>query len=111
MFVQTFYNGVTQPVQSTIDAAAGGVLVNKTKYKAYNLIEEMTLNNYQSSNERGQPKKVGGKQELDALTLLPAKVDAMTQRLDHLNVNSASSSAPPPSCEICGSADHLTMNC
>jgi len=43
--VQTFYNGVTQPLRSTIDAAAGGTLMNKTKDEAYNLIEEMTLNN------------------------------------------------------------------
>jgi len=61
MIVQTFYNGVTQPVQSTIDAATGGILMNKTKDGAYNLIEEMALNNYQSSNGRGQPKRVGGK--------------------------------------------------
>jgi len=49
--------------------------------EAYNLIEEMALNNFQWSNERGQPKRVGGKVEVDALTLLSAKVDAMTQKV------------------------------
>jgi len=34
----------------------------------------------------------------------------MTQRLDRMNVNAVNSSAPP-SCEICGSIDHLTLNC
>ena len=41
-----FYNGVTQPVRSTIDAAAGGTFMNKTKDKAYNLIDKMALNSF-----------------------------------------------------------------
>jgi len=109
MIIQTFYNGVTQPVRSTIDAAAGGTHMNKREDEAYNLIEEMALNNFQWSTERGQPKQVGGKLQVDALTLLSAKVDAMTQRLDHMNVNVVNSGAPPH-CEICGSVDHLTLN-
>jgi len=47
MIVQTFYNGVTQLLRSTIDAAAGGTLMNKTEDEAYNLIEEMAYNNFQ----------------------------------------------------------------
>jgi len=51
MVVQTFYNGVIQPVRSMIGAAAGGTLMSKTEEEAYNLIKEMALNNYQWSNE------------------------------------------------------------
>ena len=65
-------------MQSTIYVAAGGTLINKTDKEAYNLIGEMTLNNFQWSTERGQPKQVGGKLEVDVLTLLSTKVDAMT---------------------------------
>ena len=108
IIIQTSYNGVTQLVWSTIDAVAGGTLMNKTEDEAYNLIEEMALNNYQWSTERGQPKRVGGKLEVDALTLLSGKVDAMTQRMDRMNVNVVNSSAPPP-CEMCGSVDHLSL--
>jgi len=78
MVVQTFYNGVTQLVRSMIDAAAGGTLMSKTEEEAYNLIEEMALNNYQWSSERGQRKRVGGKYDVNALTLLTVKMDAMT---------------------------------
>jgi len=39
--------------------------MNKTKYESYNLIEEMTFNNFQWSSEGTQPKRVGGKLELD----------------------------------------------
>ena len=52
MVVQTFYNGVTRLVRSMIDAAAVGTLMSKTEEEAYNLIEEMALNNYHWSNER-----------------------------------------------------------
>jgi len=75
------------------------------------LIEEMALNNYQWSNERDQPKRVGGKFNIDALTLLTAKMDAMTQRLDRLNVNVVNSCVPSPTFDRCGSYDHVTANC
>ena len=58
--------------------AAGGTLMNKIEDKAYNLIEEMTLNNYQYSNERSQPNNVGVKLELNAIFMLSTKVDVMS---------------------------------
>jgi len=82
MIAKSFYNRVTQLLCFTIDAAAGDPLMNKTEDETYNLINEMVLNNYQWSDDRGQPKRVGGKLEVDALALLTAKVDAMTQRVD-----------------------------
>ena len=45
MIVQTFYNGVTQPLRSTSDAARG-TFINKAEDKAYNLTEEIALNNF-----------------------------------------------------------------
>jgi len=53
---------------------------------------------------------VGAKLELDAITLLNAKVDVMSLRLECLKVNYVSSNASSPSCEICGFVDHLTVN-
>jgi len=100
MSVQDFYNGVTQPVRVIIDAIVGGTLINNTKDNAYNLIEEISLNNYQWLNEGSQTKRVGGKLELDAISMLSATVDAMSQKLERLNVNSISSSIFSPSCEI-----------
>jgi len=37
-------------------------------------------------------------------------MDAMTQRLDRLNVNKVNACGPSPTCDSCGSFDHLTMN-
>jgi len=42
--------------------------------------------------------------------MLSAKVDAMTHRLDQMNVNAVNSSVPSPH-EICGSIEHVTLNC
>jgi len=47
MIVQAFYDGLTQVVRPMIDVMMGGTLMNKMKEEAYNLIEEMALNNYQ----------------------------------------------------------------
>jgi len=66
-----------------LNAATGGTLMSKTEEEVYNLIEEMALNNYQWSSERAQPKWVGGKYDIDALTLLTAKMDVMTPKLDN----------------------------
>ena len=66
----------------TIDAAAGRTLMKKTKDEAYNLIEEMPLNNYQWFNECDQPEGIAGELEVVALALLTTKLDVMTQRLD-----------------------------
>ena len=84
--------------------------MSKTDDEAYNLIKKMELNNFQWSIERIQPKLVGGKLEINTLTLLSAKVDAITQRPDRMNVNAVNSSAPSP-CEVCGSVEHVTLNC
>ena len=97
-------------MRSIIDAAAGGTLMNKTEDEAFNLMEELVLNNFQRSTEEGQPKRVGSKLEVDAITLLSAKVDAISQRLDRVNVKAVNSNAPSP-CEICGSIEHVTLNC
>ena len=78
MIIQAFYNGVTQSVRSIIDVAVGGTLMSKIGDNTYNLIEEMAFNNFQWSNKRDQPKRVRDKLKVDALTLLSAKVDAMT---------------------------------
>ena len=56
--------------------------MKKTEDEAHNDIEAMASNNYQWSNERSQPKRVGGTLELDAICMLSAKVDSMSQRLE-----------------------------
>jgi hypothetical protein len=44
LIVHTFYNDLSYTTKMTIDAAAGGVLLNKTIMEAYTLIEDMPQN-------------------------------------------------------------------
>jgi len=84
--------------------------MSETKDGAYSLIKEMALNNFQWSIEQAQFRWVGGKLEVDAVTLLSAKVDAMTKRLEQMNVNVVNSSAPYP-CEIYGLIENISLHC
>jgi len=54
---------------------ARGTLMSKTEDESYHLIEEMELNNYQWSNEWGQPKWAGDKFDVGNLTLFTTKMD------------------------------------
>jgi len=49
MIVQAFYNVVTQSMRSTIDVATRGTLMGKIEDEAYNLTQEMALDNFQRS--------------------------------------------------------------
>jgi len=37
-------------------------------------------------------------------------MDAMTQQLDRLNVSAVNACAPTPTCDRCGSFDHITVH-
>jgi len=56
-----------------INAAAGGTLMSEREDEAYDLIEEMALNNYQWSNERGQPRRVEVSWMLMPILYLPQR--------------------------------------
>ena len=81
MLVHNFYNGLNGTTRTIIDVAAGGAFMSKSANEAYELLEEMAMNNYQWPTERGQPKKVAGMMELDAITMLTAQVAALTKQL------------------------------
>ena len=55
--MQIFYQGLTKSLQITIDATAQGSFMRKTPAEAYELLEKMTINNYQWHGERNQPRK------------------------------------------------------
>ena len=57
LIIHTFYNGLLYNTRLTIDAAAGGTLMDKSYTSAYALIESMAQNHYQWGSERGQIEK------------------------------------------------------
>jgi len=52
LIVHTFYNGLSYTTKVTVDAAAGGDLMNKNYTAVYVLIEDMAQNHYQWTSER-----------------------------------------------------------
>ncbi|KEH16889.1 hypothetical protein MTR_0075s0050 [Medicago truncatula] len=100
----------------SVDAAAGGALMNKNYTEAYALIEDMAQNHYQWTNERAitastPSKKEAGIYEVSDYDHLAAKVDALTQKFEKLNVNAVTPSPTSPPCEICGIFDHIGVDC
>lgn len=105
LIVQTFYNGVSEQFKSTIDAAAGGAIMNKLPTQATQLLEEMAANNYNWSNERNVSKKAAGIYGVDNYSLLASKVDAIAKSLEHANLNIAHVAMV---CELCGGGHHFS---
>jgi len=51
------------------------------------LLEEMTSNNYHWSSERAIPKQGSSKYDVDDMTLLASRVDALAQKLDKVGLS------------------------
>jgi len=118
LIVHTFYNGISYTTKMTVDAAAGGALMNKNYTTTYGLIEDMAQNHYQWTNERAitaviasPSKKKEGMYEVSPLDHLAAKVDALTQKFEKMSVNAVSPSSILPPCEICGVFGHIGVDC
>ena len=86
--VQIFYNDLGTTTRTMIDVVAGGALMSKKHDETYELLEEMTSNNYQLSMTLGKiyAKKVIGVHEIDDVTALSAQVATLFKQLGSLNV-------------------------
>ena len=80
MQVQTFYNGLNTITRQLVDASAGGTLNSKTHEGSLKLFEDMARNNYQWGNNRGK-QKVAGLYEVDLMTTIVAKMDALSKHV------------------------------
>jgi len=100
----------------TVDTAADGALMNKNYTEAYTLIEDMAQNHYQWTNERAinasSPfkKEAAGIYEVSNLDHLAAKVDALTQKFEKMNVSAVTNAHVSPPCEICGIFGHIGVD-
>jgi hypothetical protein len=115
LIIHTFYNGLLYNTRMTIDAAAGGALMNKSFDEAWGLIEDMAQNHYQWGSERalaekGQPK--AGMYEVRSFDHLSAKADALYKKIDSLTITPPTPvAAVAPNCEICGTPGHTPTEC
>ncbi|XP_071917054.1 uncharacterized protein [Coffea arabica] len=102
LVVQTFYNGLTYPTKTHVDAAAGGALMGKITREAQQLIEEMATNNYQWANERGKTRRTAGMLEVDTLNMLSAKMDNVVKMLNRHVGSSSNQGVVVACCTTCG---------
>ncbi|XP_042425743.1 uncharacterized protein LOC122013544 [Zingiber officinale] len=115
LVLHTFYNGINYHTKVSLDSATEGALMNKSLDEAEKIIENVALNHHQWVSERssgafsGNQIKASGKFEVDAFTLMSAKLDALTKRFEAMGSNIAN--AIVCACDICGSADHAQDTC
>ena len=83
--------------------------MSKTPEDALDLFEEMANTQSLWSNVRAIPKKVGSI-EVDSLTMLNAKMDSLSKRIDKISVNVVSTSPLSSFCELC-QGRHPTFEC
>ncbi|CAJ2638232.1 unnamed protein product [Trifolium pratense] len=115
LIIHTFYNGLLYNTRMTIDAAAGGALMDKPYNQAYQLIESMAQNHYQWGNKRTsveKPQTKGGMYEVNELDLVKAKLEALTQKMESMTTTPAATVAATISnCELCGIQGHTIAEC
>ncbi|XP_073138992.1 uncharacterized protein [Henckelia pumila] len=76
---QTLYNGADQSIRSMLDVAANGSLFRKTPAEAWEIIGNMAERNIGWPDVKKNKK--AGVLEVDALTALNAKIDALTHQM------------------------------
>ena len=76
-----FYNGLTGTTRTLLEASAGGTLISNNVNEAYQLLENMTLNNCQWPSEKLTPKKPVGVHELDVFNNSTVQVSLLTKKL------------------------------
>ncbi|XP_042387753.1 uncharacterized protein LOC121979828 [Zingiber officinale] len=99
------------------EQSAGGALMNKSLDETEEIIESVAQNHHQWVNERsgyscGNPTtKASRKFDVDAVTLLAAKLDALTKRFKNMGAIPSTVNAIVSSCEVCGSFEHSNDSC
>ena len=72
---------VSRPTRTLIDAYVGAVIMGKNEMEAYQILENIALNDCQWLVERVAPKKPSGVFDLDMFTNLSAQVSTLSKQL------------------------------
>ncbi|KAF7802393.1 uncharacterized protein G2W53_041504 [Senna tora] len=93
--VQTFYNGLSSEIRTSIDATAGGALMFKPIDAAYTLLETMSSNNHQWHSDRHVHARVAGVQDSDMFASLSSQIDVLTKEVKSLGIQGAVKTVSP----------------
>ncbi|XP_042400981.1 uncharacterized protein LOC121991015 [Zingiber officinale] len=117
LVLHTFYNGINYHTKVSLDSAAGGALMNKSLDETEDIIESVAQNYHEWATERSggysfsNPTKASGKFDVYAITMMSAKLDALTKKLKNMGANTSTVNAIVCCCETCGSSDHAQDSC
>ena len=81
--MQNLYTGLTESQRITVNAIAGGSFLSLSSNDAWERLERLAEDSYQNTSlerARGAPRR--GMSEVHMSSDLPARVDALTQKLD-----------------------------
>lgn len=95
--IQIFYKGLNVETKQMMDAVSRGSLCSKQSNVTHTLIKDITSNGYQWSSDRNKPVKATD--EINTLTTLAAHVEAISKRLDTIQVQPQ---VPVMSCKCWG---------
>ena len=115
MQVHHFYNGLSHPTRTLIDASAGGAIMGKNEVEAYQILKDNALNDCRWPVEREVPKKAAGVFDLDMFTNLSAQVSTLSKQLQASQqlgsqVSPHKVEESPLACEQCH-GPHPTSQC
>ena len=68
--MHTFYNGLGDSARTIIDASAGGALMKKITYQAYEILEDTTTNTNQWPRDRSALRKSVAEADIEVLSNL-----------------------------------------
>ncbi|XP_058749720.1 uncharacterized protein LOC131622697 [Vicia villosa] len=114
LIIHTFYIGLHYNTKMSIDAAAGGALMNKPYPDACALIEDMAQNHVQWGIERVTVEKKeshGGKHEISCIDMMNAKMDTLALRVENMSQNPTTVAAIQSECKLCRTQGHQTVDC
>ncbi|XP_061338600.1 uncharacterized protein LOC133285404 [Gastrolobium bilobum] len=75
--IHTFYHGLTPPLKATVDAAAGGDLLDFTYPETYRLLEKLSKKHVQWPSTRNNASKKAGVLELSSTDALSAQMASL----------------------------------
>ena len=76
-----FYNGLTNTTRNLLHTSMGRALMRKSEDEAYQLLENMAINNCQWPSERVTLKKPAEMYDIDVFSNLAAQVSLLTKQL------------------------------
>ncbi|GKA20977.1 reverse transcriptase domain-containing protein [Tanacetum coccineum] len=108
--VDTFYNGLNENEQDSLNAAAGGNLLSKTTREALNIIENKSKVRYSRNRSNASRMNVTSSKTDERIDKLADQLSTLVEIVSKKVVTPAPVKAVEESCVTCGGA-HSWYNC